>query len=381
MAPSQSEYDDVVIETALIVDVNMRTWTVDLMTQFSDKPLFGVPWTSPYLNSENGQGIFYVPEVGTQCLLVTPSDGDASPFVMGFLPIPKGDSFRANRIDMNPGDAGIMTRDGNYVLVRAGGVIQVGSTQTAQRMYLPVNNTVRDFAENYSLTTFGGELVWETDTQNVDNEQTPTRYVLRAKDHAEQQQGGAEYFPISLTVGRTLPKGDKTKRGGEDNLASSGLQDAGSPLLELSIAVPGQQEFNLALDGSGNLFAKMGSARWDFEKDLKVNIKGDREVVVKGTDTLRAENRVEEYTSQKVSYTRSEEVGSLKSVDVQSAFIGNSKLPQGPPIIGPEFVRALPLAFEIVSLDPTGPKPIGKLVPGPGFAALANAFSKTLKIT
>ena len=87
MGSAQEFFEDTVIETAVVIDVNMQKWTVDVATQYSEKNLYSVPWSLPYLHPENGEGILFVPEIGTQCLLCTPSDGEEAPFIIGFLPI------------------------------------------------------------------------------------------------------------------------------------------------------------------------------------------------------------------------------------------------------------------------------------------------------
>lgn len=374
--PSQAEYGDTTIETAIVVDVDIRRWTVDLGTQHSDKPLFGVPWASPYLHQESGEGFLFMPEVGAQCLLCTPSDGGNSPFIIGYLPIPKKDSYRSNRIDMNPGDMGFMTRDGNFVLARRGGVVQIGSTQIAQRLYIPVNNTIRDFAENYSLTTFGGEMVWEVDDQQDVDGKAPSRYVLRAKEFAEDSKEGKEYFPVVMTIGRTPTGADKTKRGGEQNLKDSGLENVGLPLVELDITPASGPGLNVAIDGSGNIYMKSsGSGRWDYNKDLVYNIGRNRTTTVSGTDTIKAKERVEEYETHRMTYTTSREKGTSKEINVSSAAVGNLDVGSHPAVLGgTRFLDAFSTPGLFIA--PSGPVTLG-----PGFIkAMSTLFSKSMKV-
>lgn len=336
-------YGETTIETALITNVNLAKWTVDLGTQHSDKRLTDVPWSSPYLHQEAGEGFLLVPEVGAQALLCTPADGELSPFVMGYLPIPRDDSYRSNRIDMVPGDMGMMTRDGNFVILRRGGVVQIGATQIAQRIYIPVANTIRDFAQNYSLTTFGGEMVWETDTQRTEQGNTPTRWRLRAKQYAEDSQGGEEYYPVDLSIGRTLPIGDAKKGQGEQNLNNSGIASVGSPLLELNVALQNEAGFQFALDGKGNFYAKSGgSGRWDFERDLVYNVKGNRTVTVSGTDRVVADKRVEEYGTHNMSAQTSRERLELrKEIDAKQVLLGNLALGTEGVVLGDALINAI----------------------------------------
>lgn len=318
-------YGPTTIETAVITNVDMAKWTVDVATQYSSKQLTGIPWCSPYLHHESGEGYLLVPEVDAQCLLCTPSDGESSPFILGYLPIPKGDSYRSNRIDMNPGDMGLMTRDGNYMILRRGGVVQIGATQIAQRLYIPIANTIRDFAQNYSLTTFGGECVWEVDADRTEQEKTPTRWKLRAKQFAEDTLNSKEYYPVEICVGRTLPNGDPNKKAGEQNLKSSQLANTDTPLLEVTVALQNESGFQFAVDGRGNFFVHSGgSSRWDFEKDLVYNVKGNRTVTVSGIDKVKAVTRIEEYEQQQMkANSSSENIDGTKTIAAKSVLLGN----------------------------------------------------------
>jgi hypothetical protein len=91
---------------------------------------------------------------------------------MGFMPMPgtagQDVSYQSKRPDANPGDMGFTTRDGSFFKLLRGGVIQIGATNMAQRIYIPVRNFIKDFAENYSLSTASGEVAWTVERPELD---------------------------------------------------------------------------------------------------------------------------------------------------------------------------------------------------------------------
>jgi hypothetical protein len=190
---AESGYYPALIETARIVNVNVLDWSIDLVTEYANKRFFDIQWMSPYLHYANGEGIYVMPEVGATCWICRPSAGKlATPFVLGFkTEIDERDveggvgpalNFRANRQTLNPGDMMMKTRDENFVILRRGGVVQIGATPTAQRLYVPIGNLIRDMCQGYLLQSFGGDMEWCVDrTDQSSAGDTKTSFRLRSK--------------------------------------------------------------------------------------------------------------------------------------------------------------------------------------------------------
>lgn len=182
-------YVSPVIETARVVNVNIEDWTLNAVSEHANKQFFDITTMMPYFHYMNGEGIYAVPEVGAICWICQPSDGyNARPFILGFQAPhdEENESFRCGRQSYNPGDIVIRTRDENFVIVRRGGVVQLGATPTCQRMYIPIQNVIRDFCENYELNTFGGELIWETlRDENTTTGDALTKFNILAKEMAD----------------------------------------------------------------------------------------------------------------------------------------------------------------------------------------------------
>jgi hypothetical protein len=192
------------IETCRIINVNIQDWTVDVMSEYGNKKYFDIQVMSPYFHFMNAEGIYVQPEPGCLVWLCRPTSGEfAAPFVMGFqAPFDEDTaSFRNGRQTLNPGDIMMRTRDENFVILRRGGVVQIGATPMTQRMFIPIRNFIKDFCENYELYTLGGQLTWITERtdQTVDGA-APTKFSLLAKEKANNPLNIAE-----LTVGSHGP--------------------------------------------------------------------------------------------------------------------------------------------------------------------------------
>jgi hypothetical protein len=187
-APSSNAFSPFYCESAVVTDVNRRTWTCQVQTKFSAKTFEDVPWGSAYTHYTGGEGFHYMPEVGATCYLASPVD-NSPPFIMSFVSPPatqtaKTDdplrstaepggsstdvSYQGSRPELNPGDMAMTGRDGNFIYLRRGGILQLGSTPMSQRICVPVRNFMHDFAENYEMATPGGDLTWLVDRPELD---------------------------------------------------------------------------------------------------------------------------------------------------------------------------------------------------------------------
>lgn len=184
----ETEYVPSHVEVVRIANVNIEDWSVDCVSEKGGKRYFDIQIMSPYFHYMNGEGIYAVPEIGAVAWLCLPSEGRyAAPFLLGYMAPFEQDtaSFRCGRQNLNPGDIMLRTRDENFIVLRRGGVLQLGATPVAQRMFIPVRNFIKDFCENYELTTFGGSLSWitERDDQTTDGT-SPTTIKILAKEKA-----------------------------------------------------------------------------------------------------------------------------------------------------------------------------------------------------
>lgn len=199
-----------IIKEGVIVDVNLALWTVDVISKFDQRFFPNVQISSPYMHSNRGEGIYICPDLGAKCHICIPSDG-WPPFVLDFImPVetipqsgaddaPQGTdashggetqetgtaSFAGGRVRPKPGDIYIKNRDGSFVVLHRGGVLQIGATELAQRLYIPLQNLVTDVSQNYRHHNTGGSINWFLNYgESENNPSTVWRhtYRLRAND-------------------------------------------------------------------------------------------------------------------------------------------------------------------------------------------------------
>jgi hypothetical protein len=182
-----------------IVNINLVNWTVDVAAQFDRKRYFDIQVGSPYMHYSNGEGMSVFPEVGAKCMVCLPSDS-SPPYVSSFvMPVeivdaatpdaPKGTtsksaqnatssgaSFAGGRPAAKPGDIWMRTRDDNFVILHRGGVVQIGCSELAQRLYIPLNHLIMDVSQNYAHHNPGGSILWSLQ-EGSGLDRLPTEYT------------------------------------------------------------------------------------------------------------------------------------------------------------------------------------------------------------
>lgn len=162
----------------VVVDLNFRLWTVDVISKFDQKTFLNIQIGTPYLHNRSGEGIYVFPDIGAKCHICMPSDS-SPPYLLDFI-MPQetieqpdaedgtsggdGDkeeaSFGGGRVRPKAGDIYIRGRNGNFAILHKGGVLQIGSTELAQRIYIPMQNLITDISQNYRHYNTGGAINW-----------------------------------------------------------------------------------------------------------------------------------------------------------------------------------------------------------------------------
>ncbi len=244
------------IHRAHVIDVNTREFTVDVRTEahpFSTH--LDIPWMVPYVSQVQGEGINVMPEIGSICFVCSPSETGKDSFVLGWMPVQEDGGYRSGRQLLNPGDLHFSTRDGNFVFLRRGGIVQIGATPICQRLYIPIRNIIRDFAENYELATPAGELTWlvnRTDEQGDGHR--GTLFSLACKEFADDPNKD----PIAVLKIGSHGEGNET-------ILSLETRDKGGGATKTKLEI-----------------SKKGDIKWSLAKDLNLEIAGDYTTKVKG---------------------------------------------------------------------------------------------------
>lgn len=280
------------VESGRVLDVDISNYTLTVTTQYSKKPQTGITWSSPYIHFVNGEGVYIMPEVGSLCWICFPSDGNR-PFVLGWSPAGDEGDYRSRRQDLNPGDIYLGTRDENFMVLRRGGVVQIGGGPLCQRMFLPVNNTIRDFCENYALKTIGGDLLWEVERSENDTDgKRPSKLSILAREMANDAKPIAELLIGSHGSGDKTILSLKIKESGADGASSK---------IELKLDKDGNIKWDVKKDVEWKVEGKYSiQAKQDisFKSDAKVSIEGGSTVEVTGSSgvTIKASGGTVEIT-------------------------------------------------------------------------------------
>lgn len=322
------------IHEARVIDINLANWTVDCITIFDQKRFFDIQVASPYMHSNSGEGIYVVPEVGAKCLVCIPSDGPP-PFVLAFIMpaetvtdttpdkddtkqlspgTPTGSTYAGGRTRPKPGDIVMKGRDGNFCILHRGGVLQIGSTELAQRIFIPLGNLVTDISQNYNHFNTGGSVNWGIRPGSPDEDpETEYRHTFRvfAND---------EFADIRMALGSVHtptqePTGDA---GGTSDINALGIgTDKNNPIVcELSLA-PGGFDTHAGLpqknirdlsklrfffDRAGGAFLRFeGALAFRVKRKLRLRVDDNIDIIgkknltidVDGTGTLRAGSLLE----------------------------------------------------------------------------------------
>jgi hypothetical protein len=363
-----------------VININLVRWTVDVYSTFDRKRYMDVPVGSPYLHYSNGEGLSIMPEVGSVCYLCVPGDS-SGPFVLCFVmphetvdtaadDAPQGTrsrgqptgssdaTFAGNRPRAKPGDIELKTRDGNFVRLHRGGVLQIGATELAQRIYVPLNNLVTDISENYNHLNTGGTIAWGIQ-DGASEEKFPSQYLHTFRIFAKDK-----YADCKLAVGRVF---NQLREDG----SGVGNDDDNPTMVELAIkpqgfdAVTGDEAtdskeagetvLHFLFDKKGNGFVKLkGNVKLVIEKKFEMTVKAGMEISVEGDVGITGDSLVQ--------------IVGKSGVHVKGKVVrlGPGKLPvarQGDLVSC--FVAAMPMMF--VPLIPVGgptPHPAGTPIPG-----------------
>lgn len=226
-----------VIVEGVVVDLNLTLWTVDVVSKFDQKQYLNIQVSSPYMHSNFGEGIYAMPDIGAKCHVCIPSDGPP-PFILDFImpteTVPQAgqqdisgenssnSTFAGGRVRAKPGDIYIKGRDGNFIILHRGGVLQIGCSELAQRIYIPLQNLVTDISQNYRHYNTGGSINWflapgesETNPSTIhkdtyrllagDEKASIRVSVGLAKDFVAEPANGANSELSQLGIGKDNP--------------------------------------------------------------------------------------------------------------------------------------------------------------------------------
>tara|TARA_R110002126_G_scaffold144883_1_gene290903 strand:+ start:20 stop:937 length:918 start_codon:yes stop_codon:yes gene_type:complete len=95
---------------------------------------------------------------------------------------------------MEAGDAVIGTKDGNFISVKRGGVIQIAANGLCQRILIPIENLIRDYFMKYEARSPLGEVIWGHQTLSAPGEEQKTGVLIQGswREHAQDTDFAVE---------------------------------------------------------------------------------------------------------------------------------------------------------------------------------------------
>lgn len=304
------------IVEGIIADINQRLWTVDVLAKFDQLSFLNVQVSSPYMHSTNGEGIYVMPEIGAKCHICIPSHGPP-PYVLDFImpseSLPadntdeksggsgdtEGFTYAGGRPKVKPGDIFIRGRDGNFVILHRGGVLQIGSTELAQRIYIPLENLVTDISQNYRHYNTGGSIQWY-----LAPERSETNPPTILKETYRLLAGDAR-GSIRIAIGKIKDFVEETDKGANSDLNQLAIGGTANILCEVVYAPDGFGADNGSIDGDtpkktllryffdegGSAFLRSeGSILVKARQRVKLASDGDFDIETGGSFSIKAEN-------------------------------------------------------------------------------------------
>jgi hypothetical protein len=361
-----------------VTNVDVVNHTVDVVSQFDQIRVLAIPTGSPYQHSNRGDGLTVVPEVGAKCAVCWPGDS-SPPFVLAFImphetipdastsaedpsgtgshgstnQSPTAASYAGGRPIGKPGDMYMRGRDGQFVVLHRGGVLQIGSNELAQRIYVPLNNLVMDVAENYVMHNSGGTVRWGIQDGEGESK-LPAEFKQTFRVYANEK-----YADVRVAVGRVH---DPVPETDDDGLVDQQFAEVGKSepvVYELTLARNGfnaednSQAPNAAnlvklrfvFDRSGNAFMRMdGNVGILCKKKLRLRVKEEMEISADDTFRLTV-----------ASDARVQVGGNLEITAAVTRFNGGDK-PAA--FVGSQVAVTLPLGLLIAIPGPPGFAPL-----------------------
>ena len=185
------------IQRGFIVGVNPDKWSMTVQTLYGSRKVFSCPIPSMYAHRNRGEGIHFIPEVGADVWLCFPSE-DSRPFPICYIPPPGADgSSKGNRPALTPGSYAMLTRDGNGVKIHRGGLVEIEATPLCKMLFLPREDAIITFAQEWRVETPIGRLHLYTGQPG----ELPGDYVL-GRFHAQfKQSADQKQYSVDLSIG------------------------------------------------------------------------------------------------------------------------------------------------------------------------------------
>lgn len=300
--PATEGTGDVSVYKAKILSVDKVRYVCTIQSEFDNCIYEDVPIEPQVLTSEGG-GSFWMPETNSVVWACGPSTG-STPFIMSGASMPQQTEGgevedpadrRMNRPVVNEGDHVLAQNATGRVILRKGGMVEIGAGEVAQTRYIPLTNLIEHFCLNWRNNTGAGlmEVICRDRDGTYGPDRTPAEFKFDLREFCEDD------FPsMDLRIGRIQDEDDQAIPGG----------DIGAVIARLTF----DNKATWWVDREGNIAKRvMGASHESYHQGRKVYTVGNVRDVVNG---LRDEEYLQRQT--KVNTTDSLEVGRDRKVRI-----------------------------------------------------------------
>lgn len=298
------------LDKAIVTYVDVNNCTVDLTSESNNRRYEEIQFAGLYTHNDHRGGVFVVPELGSYAFVHTDVNGESH--VFGFVNsnnsdatnekgserVPDSDDrgfhYRRNRSKYEPGDIFLGTADGNQVLVRRGGLVQIEASPLAQTLYIPVGNIIRHYFQQYQAYSPLGEIEWShptlVDGETVGSNTTETPVVVKysVKRLAQEDVTGGR-FSVELRAGMLNKKTLDTETDNEHLFANADASKEAGNWSGKSAAEGAISLVVYSHDSEKTVFTFQVSS----EGDLFMRVVGNVHAEIDGKTFIRAKDDVE----------------------------------------------------------------------------------------
>ena len=315
---------------AKILSVDRVKWTCTVQSDLDNRVFDGVAIEPTHVNSEGG-GQFFLPEANSIVWCCRPGN-QVTPFIMSTSTLPKqedeGDDAedpndrRFNRPVVGEGDLVLASSGTARVILRKGGVLEVGASESAKRIYTPLQNIIREFSQSWEHFTGGGRMSMKCrdDDETFGSELTPTEFNFEWREFCED-----DVPMIDVRMGRIKAEDDQKIPLGQlgDIVATFNINNRWQVWID--------KRGNCATLVQGRVHQSYVGARFEYnDASFKQSVTGTltgnygiRVVEVNSTDTLRVgRDRVVEIEGQ---LTETVSRGVVRQVGTLEETVGDTK--------------------------------------------------------
>ena len=325
-----------------IIKVNTEKYTANVVTE-GGKHLLDVPFIYNYIYSNytlsdsnsvqfvkdqgdialpskllvnEGQGILYMPEEGTQVLIIYIKQ---QPYIFGFYLENVGTANNTyNKPKILQGELRFQVRDGAYLHIRRRGELDIFATPLARIILSSIENTMKMFLENAFKYFNVGHIYFTTDYEDGTTEyEMWLRPNMKTKKNYFRVKVGGDTNFVDIHVSRTQDKSYEDEDDKEEiPVWNFHIREDGNSVLEIStnpddkelqskliwelgvdekydfkLITNGEEKVHIHINENGDInMSTKGSLEMEIDKTSKIHCKEDFTLKADGNLYLQGAN-------------------------------------------------------------------------------------------